>query len=207
MTCRRRAFERRRGPGAAWPWLADRRSRGAQAAVCAQAGCGAGPRGTVPIPSVGPAYEKDESGVSFYGFTASMPVPIINAGGPVGAAARGGISTASVVLAQTRQRVETQVPSGLGQVARRPRFGASHASAGRTRPQPNHANGTSLRGGRDRHRQAAQVRLRLLDTDNGQLDALWSATQSHADLLDAVGVVSLLGSLVQNPEAIPATKQ
>jgi cobalt-zinc-cadmium efflux system outer membrane protein len=156
-----------------------------------------------PTPSVGPAYEKDESGVSFYGFTASMPVPVINAGLPLVRQREAEYQRASVALAQTRQRVETQVRAVLV------KWHDAQNLVCQTRAlvEPVRSQTTRMEhlyaAGETDIVKLLQVRLRLLDTDNGQLDALWSAAQSHAELLDAIGVISLLGNLVQNPEAVP----
>ena len=50
-----------------------------------------------------------------------------------------------------------------------------------------------------------QVRQRLIQAENTELDAIWQATQAYADLLSAVGTTPLLGSLeVSEAPASPA---
>ncbi len=160
-----------------------------------------------PIPSVGPVAEKDEAGVSYYGFVASVPVPILNAGLPLVRQREAESQRATVALTQTKQRVAAQVLAVLvkwhdaQKVLRETEALVAPVRAETTRMEHLYAAGESD------IIKLLQVRLRLLDTDNGWLDALWTVTQNHAELLDAVGVATLLGSLVQNPEAIPAPRQ
>jgi cobalt-zinc-cadmium efflux system outer membrane protein len=44
-----------------------------------------------------------------------------------------------------------------------------------------------------------QVRQRLIQAENAQLDALWQSTQTYADLIAAVGVTPLVASLPAGP--------
>ena len=44
-----------------------------------------------------------------------------------------------------------------------------------------------------------QVRGRLIQAENTQLDALWQATQAYADLLTALGCSPLIGSIEAEP--------
>ena len=63
----------------------------------------------IPIPSVGPVYEKDESGSSFYGMTVSTPIPVWNAGGRLVTQREAEYHRDTVAFEQTQQRVIVQV--------------------------------------------------------------------------------------------------
>ena len=136
--------------------------------------------------------------MNFYGFTASMPLPILNAGGPLLRQREAEYHRNCVVLEQLRQRTSAQVQATLlkwhdaQDLVRRTQTLVESVRSQTTQMEHLYAAGET-----DVIR-LLQVRQRLLETDNGQLDALWAATQGYADLLDAVGAVSLLGGLTQN---------
>jgi outer membrane protein TolC len=48
-----------------------------------------------------------------------------------------------------------------------------------------------------------QVRRRLIEAENTQLDALWQANQAYADLLAALGATTLLGSVPGQAQESP----
>jgi outer membrane protein, heavy metal efflux system len=160
----------------------------------------------ISIFSVGPMYEKDESGVSFYGLTAGMPMPILNDGKPLVRQREAEHQRNCVALAQLQRRTTAQVRATLVKwhdaqdLVRRTQALVEPVRDQTTRMEHLYAAGESD------IIKLLQVRLRLLDTENGRLDALWAATQSNADLLEAVGAISLLGGLIQNAEAIPAPR-
>ena len=49
-----------------------------------------------------------------------------------------------------------------------------------------------------------QTRQRLIQLENAELDALWQATQAHADLLTALGVPNLIAALHEPAPPAPA---
>jgi outer membrane protein, heavy metal efflux system len=67
----------------------------------------------IPVPSVGSAYEKDEAGTNFYGFTATVPVPVLNAGGPLLRRYKVEYQRSCLVLVQLRQRAMVQFQANL----------------------------------------------------------------------------------------------
>ncbi len=67
----------------------------------------------IPIPSVGPVYEKDESNVSFYGVGLSSPIPILNTGTPMLRQRESEYHRDAVSLDQTKQKVVVQVKTAL----------------------------------------------------------------------------------------------
>jgi cobalt-zinc-cadmium efflux system outer membrane protein len=170
----------------------------AQAAVTASRNAVALARADrIPIPSVGPTYEKDEAGISYYGFTATMPIPVLNAGGPLVRQREAEYHRNCVVLAQLRQQTTAQVQATLVKwhdaqdLVHRTQTLVEFVRKQNTQMEHLYAAGEAD------IIKLLQVRQRLLETDNGQLDALWAATQGYADLLDAVGAVSLLGGLTE----------
>jgi len=154
----------------------------------------------IPIPSVGPVYEKDESGVTYYGFAVSSPIPILNAGGPLVRQREAEYRRDAVALEQTQQRVRAQVKATLV------KWNQVQQLVARTQAtmQPIQAETARMerlyKAGQTDLIRLLQVRGRLIQAENAQLDALWQATQAYADLLAAVGCVPLVGSTATNSE-------
>jgi cobalt-zinc-cadmium efflux system outer membrane protein len=155
----------------------------------------------IPVPSVGPVYEKDEAGVTFYGFAVSGPVPILNAGGPLVRQREAEYHRDMAVLEQTQQRIRAQVRAALV------KWSQVQQSVARVQAtmQPIQAETARMerlyKAGQTDLIRLLQVRGRLIQAENAQLDAIWQATQAYADLLTAVGCTPLLGSL--DPEVVP----
>lgn len=149
----------------------------------------------IPIPSVGPVYERDESGTSFYGIVASTPVPILNAGGPLVRQREAEFRRDAVVLEQTQQRVQAQVKATLV------KWNHVQQLVARTQAtmQPIQAETARMerlyKAGQTDLIRLLQVRQRLIQAENAQLDAIWQATQAYADLLTALGCSPLIGSI------------
>jgi len=149
----------------------------------------------IPIPSVGPAYEKDESGVSFYGFTVSSPLPVLNAGNSLVRQREAEYRRDCVALEQLRQRTATQVRATLV------KWHHAQELVSRTQAMVEPIRSQTARmerlyaAGETDIIKLLQVRQRLLDSENRRLDAIWTATQSYADLLAAVGAIPLIGSV------------
>lgn len=146
----------------------------------------------IPTPSLGPTYERNETGASFYGLAVSSPLPVLNAGAPLVRQREAEHNRDRVVLEQVRQRVRLQVRDA------HVRWTQSLQMAARTRAV--HEPIEALAARMERLYQAGQadltrllqVRQRLIEAQNVQLDALWQATQAYADLLAAVGVTPLV---------------
>ena len=149
----------------------------------------------IPIPSIGPMYEKDESGVSFYGIVLSSPVPMWNTGKPLVAQMRAEHYRDYVALGQIQQLTIAQVKAALvkwnqtEQVARRtPERTAAIKSQSARMERLYEASQTDVV-------KLLQVQQRLIDAENAELESVWQATQTYADLLAAVGAAPLIGSL------------
>ena len=153
----------------------------------------------IPIPSVGPVYEKDESGVTYYGFAVSSPIPILNAGGPLVRQREAEYRRDAVALEQTQQRVRAQVKATLV------KWNQVQQLVARTQAtmQPIQAETARMerlyKAGQTDLIRLLQVRGRLIQAENTQLDALWQATQAYADLLAALGCTPLIGSIEAEP--------
>jgi len=162
----------------------------------------------IPIPSVGPVYERDESGTSFYGLVVSSPIPVLNAGGPLVRQREAEYRRDAVALEQTQQRVRAQVKATLVKWNQVQRLVARTQA---TLP-PIQAEAARMerlyKAGQTDLIRLLQVRQRLIQAENAQLDALWQATQAYADLLTALGCTPLVGSTGTNsePSATPQSQ-
>ena len=149
----------------------------------------------IPTPSIGPAYERSETKESFYGISASSPIPILNSGATLVRQREAEYCRDCVALEQMRQQVTTQVKASLV------KWTQAQQSAARVqaRFEPIHVQGDRMQrlyeAGQADLVKLLQVRQRWLEADNAQLDAVWQTTQAYADLLAALGVSQLLGSL------------
>ena len=151
----------------------------------------------IPIASAGPAYEKDESGKDFYGLVVSVPMPVLNTGRPLVLQREAEYHRDCVVLQQLRQRTETQTCAALVT------WRDAQDLVDRTQVMVEPIREQTARmerlyaAGETDIIKLLQVRQRLLETENGQLDSIWAAIESYADLLTAVGAMPLIGSVTQ----------
>jgi cobalt-zinc-cadmium efflux system outer membrane protein len=149
----------------------------------------------IPIPSIGTVYEKDNSGTSFYGLVVSTPIPVLNAGRTLVSQREAEWHRDSVVLEQTKQRVSNQVKAALikwrqaQRLVKRTRAMIEPIKAQASRVDRLYAAGQSDLV------KLLQVRQRLIQVENSQLDAIWQSTQAYADLLTALGATPLVGSV------------
>jgi cobalt-zinc-cadmium efflux system outer membrane protein len=149
----------------------------------------------IPIPSIGPLYEHDESGVTFYGLAVSTPVPVLNTGRTLVAQREAEYRRDRVALEQMRRQVAVEVRAALARWRQTVELAARAQQ--RTAPLRGQAERMQrlFEAGQTDVVRLLQVRQRTIDAQNAQLDALWQATQSYADLLAAAGAGPLLGSL------------
>jgi len=149
----------------------------------------------IPVPSVGPAYEKDESGVSFYGIAVSTPIPVWNAGGPLLRQREAEYHRDVVALEQLQERTTAQVKATFA------RWQQAQRSVAQTQSLAELLNAQTARmerlfeAGQSDVIRLLQVRRRAVEARSAQLDSLWQSTQAYADLLAAVGTAPLVGSL------------
>jgi len=146
----------------------------------------------IPIPSVGPVYERNETGAVFYGLALSSPVPLLNAGNPLVGQREAEYHRDCVALEQVRQQIATQVLAVFvkwnqaQEVAER-----THARFEPTRAQAERMQRLYDAGQADLLK-LLQVQRRFIDTRNVELDAIWQTMQAYADLLAATGGTPLL---------------
>jgi cobalt-zinc-cadmium efflux system outer membrane protein len=151
----------------------------------------------IPIPSLGPTYERDEAGISYYGFALSTPLPLVNSGKPLVRQREAEEHRDLVAWQQAQQQVRVQVRVALA------RWRQSQESVARTRAccAPVAAQAERMQ----RLYEAGQADLvklfqlwqRLIESENAQLDSIWMATQAYAELLTAIGVTPMLAGLGQ----------
>ena len=149
----------------------------------------------IPIFSAGPVYEKDQAGITYYGFAVSTPVPVLNAGRTLVAQREAEYQRDMVASEQTQQRVRNQVKAALI------RWSQARQLVSRTEATIEPIKTLAARverlytAGQSDLVKLLQVRQRLILAENTRLDAIWQATQAYADLLTALGTTPLLGSI------------
>jgi cobalt-zinc-cadmium efflux system outer membrane protein len=148
----------------------------------------------IPTPSVGPSYERNETGAVFYGVAVSCPVPLLNTGAPLVRQREAEYHRDCVTWEQTRLQIAAQVLAVVGkwnqaqELAQR-----THARFEPTRVQSERMQRLYDAGQADLLK-LLQVQRRYIDTRNVELDAIWDATQAYADLLAATGGTPLLNA-------------
>ncbi len=146
----------------------------------------------IPIPSIGPAYERNETGATFYGINVSTTVPILNLGNSLVAQREAEYHRDCVAWEQARQQVAAQV------LAVEVKWTQAQQSAQRThaRLEPIRAQTERMErlydAGQTDLLKLLQVRRRFIEARNVELDAAWQAVQAYADLLAATGGTPLL---------------
>jgi cobalt-zinc-cadmium efflux system outer membrane protein len=148
----------------------------------------------IPIPSIGPTYERNETGASFYGVAVTTPVPMFNAGGPMVRQREAELHRECVALEQARQQVTVQVRAVLAKWNQAQRSAAAtHQRWAPVRTQSERMTRLYEAGQADLVK-LLQFRQRLIEAENAQLDAVWQVTQAYADLLTALGATPLVGA-------------
>jgi outer membrane protein TolC len=160
----------------------------------------------IPIPSVGPVYEKDESNVSFYGVGLSSPIPILNTGTPLLRQRESEYPRDAISLDQTKQKVIVQVKTAVVRCNEARRL-LDKTNAITWPLQEQAARMDRLyEAGQSDLVKLFQVRQRLIEAENTRLDAAWQMIQSYADLLTALGATPLVVA-VPNPTYEPVTTE
>jgi cobalt-zinc-cadmium efflux system outer membrane protein len=148
----------------------------------------------IPIPSIGPAYERNETGAVFYGVALTSPVPLLNAGNSLVGQREAEYHRDCVAWEQARQQVATQV------VATLVKWNQAQQAARRTqaRFEPIRLQTERMErlygAGQTDLLKLLQVRRRFIEARNVELDTIWQTTQAYADLLSATGGTPLLSA-------------
>jgi outer membrane protein, heavy metal efflux system len=161
----------------------------------------------IPTPIIGPQYAQDEVGVQYVGFVLISQLPVWNSGKPLVLQREAEHRRAIVAFQQAQQRAITQVRAAVAKWN-----GASelvNESSGLT-TLLNKEVGTLDRlfeAGQADLTKLMQARQRLIQLQNNQLDAVWQATQAQSDLLLALGMPSLIHSMLNRAEedAVPTS--
>ena len=148
----------------------------------------------IPTPVIGPQYAQDEAGIQYVGLILVSTIPTLNNGKPLVRQREAEHRRAVVALQQVQQRAMAQVRAAVAKWN-----GATELV--------NDSQGLTAELGReveslerlfDRGQadltKLMQARQRLIQLQNAQLDAVWSATQAQADLLLALGAPILLNA-------------
>lgn len=156
----------------------------------------------IPIPSVGPVFERDESGTSFYGLVLSTPVPVLNSGKTLVCQREMEHARDLAAIEQLRVRTIARVKANLVKWNQtKDRVDRVFAATLAIQAQAEKM-GRLYTAGQTDLLKLLQVRQRLIEAENARLDMVWQATQAYADLLAATGATPLLGAV--SPVADPA---
>ena len=174
-------------------------ARGAYAAVRLARG------DRIPTPVIGPQYAIDEAGIQYIGLVLVSTIPVLNNGTPLVLQREADYRRALSNVEQVEKRTAVQVRAAAA------KWNAANRLVNQTAGMAG-----SLRGQVERMEQLFeanqadltrlfQTRQRLIQLENASLDALWQATQAHADLLTALGAPNLIAALhATGPAPAPA---
>ena len=162
----------------------------------------------IPTPIIGPQYAQDEVGVQYVGFVLISQLPVWNSGKPLVLQREAEHRRAIVAFQQAQQRAVAQVRAAVAKWN-----GASELVNESVRTDHGLLNkevGTLDRlfeAGQADLTKLMQARQRLIQLQNNQLDAVWQATQAQSDLLLALGMPSLIHSMLNRAEedAVPTS--
>ena len=149
----------------------------------------------IPTPIIGPEYQTDEAQIQYFGLVFITPIPYVNNGKPLVRQREADYRRSLMNVQQVEKRAVIQVKAAAA------KWNASSRLVSQTS-----GLSTSLRTEVDRMERLfdanqadltrlLQVRQRLIQLENAELDALWQATQAQADLLTALGAPHLIAAL------------
>ncbi len=155
----------------------------------------------IPTTIIGPQYVQDEAGIQYIGLNLVPTLPVLNSGKPLLRQRQAEQRRAVVAYQQVQQRVVSQVRSAVAKW--NGATGLVNDSSGLTQELTGEVASLErlFEAGQTDLTRVQQARQRLIQLENAQLDALWSATQAQADLMLAVGVPSMIQALLQTAEA------
>ena len=155
----------------------------------------------LPTTIIGPQYVQDEAGIQYIGLNLVPILPILNSGTALVRQREAEQRRAIVAFQQVQQRAVAQVRSAVAKW--NGATGLVNDSSGLTQELSGDVASLErlFEAGQTDLTRVQQARQRLIQLENAQLDALWAATQAQADLMLAVGVPSMIQSLLQVAEA------
>ncbi|HUT10868.1 MAG TPA: TolC family protein [Thermoguttaceae bacterium] len=153
----------------------------------------------IPIVSVGPVYENDESGTSFYGLAFSTPVPVLNTGRSLVYQRQMEHSRDLVALEQLRVRTVARLDASVAKWHETKALIAPiEANTAAIQAQAEKMDRLYMAGQADLLKLLS-VRQRLIEAENARLDMVWQTILAYAELLEASGGTPLLGSISTGP--------
>jgi cobalt-zinc-cadmium efflux system outer membrane protein len=153
----------------------------------------------IPIASIGPVYENDESGASFYGLALSTPVPVLNTGGSIVCQRKLQHNRDLVALEQLRVRTVARLQTSIAKWRQTKALIAPiEANSAAIQAQAEKMERLYTAGQADLLKLLS-VRRRLIEAENARLDMVWQTIQAYADLLEVSGGTPLLGSIPTAP--------
>ena len=155
----------------------------------------------IPTAIIGPQYVQDEAGIQYVGLNFVPTLPILNSGKPLVRQREAEQRRAIVAYQQAQQRAVGQVRAAVAKW--NGAIGLVNDSSELTRDLGEEVDRLErlFQANRTDLAKVTQARQRLIQLENSRLDALWAATQAQSDLMSALGVPSLIQSLLQTAEA------
>jgi outer membrane protein, heavy metal efflux system len=155
----------------------------------------------IPTPVIGPQYSQDEAGIQYVGFVLVSPLPIWNSGKPLVLQREAEHRRAIIAHQQAQQRAIAQVRAAVAKWN-----GATdlvNESVGLSKELDKEVDVLDrlFEAGQADLTKLMQARQRLIQLQNAQLDAVWQATQAQADLLIALGIPSLIHTMLSRTES------
>jgi outer membrane protein, heavy metal efflux system len=154
----------------------------------------------IPTPVIGPQYEMDEAGVQYIGFVFITPLPIWNNGKPLVLQREAEHRRAMVGYEQAQQRAFAQVRAAVAKWNGATELVNDTAGLARELNKDVADLDTLFERGQADLTKLMQARQRLIQLENSRLDAVWQATQAQSDLLLALGMPSLIHSMLGRAE-------
>jgi outer membrane protein, heavy metal efflux system len=149
----------------------------------------------IPTPVLGPQYTMDEAGIQYIGLVLVSTIPTLNSGKPLVRQREAEHRRAIQAFQQAQQRAVSQIRAAVAKWN-----GATelvNESQGLTKELAAEVESLErmFERGQADLTKLMQARQRLIQLENAQLDAVWSATQAQADLLLALGAPILLNAI------------
>nr|BAL53272.1 hypothetical conserved protein [uncultured Planctomycetota bacterium] len=156
----------------------------------------------IPPVSLGPTYEHNEDGSTFYGLAMETNVPLYNSGREVAYQREAEYRRELTRLEQLRQQTEVRIRVALERFRdTKSRLDEAKKLFKWMEQQIDKLN-TLYNAGQTDLLTVLAVRRRFLETQYQELDITWALTQTYADLLEATGGLGLLDDGNESPMPI-----
>lgn len=154
----------------------------------------------IPPIGLGPVYEHDEGGATFYGLALETSVPLFNSGREIAYQREMEYRRELTRLEQLRQQARVKLQVALGRFRHtRSRLDEAKKTLKLMEGQIGKLDSLYNAGEADLLTLLA-VRRRLLEAGYQELEITWALTQAYADVLEATGGLGLLdGNLTNGP--------